>query len=570
VTAPAPILTVTSLSVDFATAEGLVHAVQDVSFDLRAGEALGIVGESGSGKSVTCRAITRLLPASARVCGQVLLDGREVLTLDERGMRELRGSKIAMIFQNPSTHLDPLMRIGRQIGEGLRFRLGRNARQARQDAIDLLADVRINEPDRRVDSYPHELSGGMKQRAMIAAALACRPRILIADEPTTALDVTVQAAILDLLREIRRSRELAMVLVSHDLAVVAQMCDRVLVMKDGRAVEAGDTQQIVRRPRAAYTRALIDSQPEIMARRRGSGARGSAPANPPGETAFRIENLTVAFSGGGNLLSGLFARAAPAVRAVAGLSLEIRRGETLGIVGESGSGKSTLARSLVKLVQPADGRILFHGRAIDAMSRRETAAYRRRVQMVFQNPYESLDPRMTARQAIAEPLLRHGIVARNAAGRRVQELMGMVELPADLAARRPQQLSGGQCQRVAIARALAMEPEVLVADEITSALDVTIQSQILKLLQDLRERMALTIVLISHDLSVVRTFCHRAAVMQAGWLVESGPVEELFAKPQQDYTRRLIAAVPRMPEAEPPSAIPAAPSYLMQPVNGHA
>jgi peptide/nickel transport system ATP-binding protein len=567
------LLSVTSLTVDFATASGLVRAVQDVSFDLRASEVLGIVGESGSGKSVTCRAITRLLPASARVSGQVLLDGREVLRLDESGMRELRGNEIAMIFQNPSTHLDPLMRIGRQIGEGLRFRLGRSARQVRQDAIDLLADVRIKEPDRRVDSYPHELSGGMKQRAMIAAALACRPRILVADEPTTALDVTVQAAILDLLREIRRSRELAMILVSHDLAVVAQMCDRVLVMKDGRAVEAGDTQQIVRRPRAAYTRTLIDSQPEIMARRRVSGTRAAA-AKPSGETAFRVENLTVAFSGGGNLLSGLFSRAAPAVRAVAGLSLEIRRGETLGIVGESGSGKSTLARSLVKLVQPTDGRILFHGRPIDAMSRRETAAYRRRVQMVFQNPYESLDPRMTARQAIAEPLLRHGIVARNAVGRRVQELMHMAELPADLAARRPRQLSGGQCQRVAIARALAMEPEVLVADEITSALDVTIQSQILKLLQELRERMALTIVLISHDLSVVRTFCHRAAVMQAGRLVESGTVEELFARPQQDYTRRLIAAVPRMPEAEAPGTapaeMPAAPSHVMQPVNGHA
>jgi peptide/nickel transport system ATP-binding protein len=560
------LLSVTSLSVDFATANGLVRAVQDVSFALRAGEVLGIVGESGSGKSVTCRAITRLLPASARVSGQVLLDGRDLLALDERGMRELRGNEIAMIFQNPSTHLDPLMRIGRQIGEGLRFRLGRNARQARQDAIDLLADVRINEPDRRVDSYPHELSGGMKQRAMIAAALACRPRILVADEPTTALDVTVQAAILDLLREIRRSRALAMILVSHDLAVIAQMCDRVLVMKDGGAVETGDTEQIVRRPRAAYTRALIDSQPEIMARRRVPVA---ATAHPSRETAFRIEDLTVEFSGGRNLLTGVFSKAAPAVRAVAGLSLEIRRGETLGIVGESGSGKSTLARSLVKLIQPAGGRILFHGRPLGAMCRRETAAYRRRVQMIFQNPYESLDPRMTVRQAIAEPLLRHGIVARNAAGRRVQELMRLVELPVDLAARRPRQLSGGQCQRVAIARALAMEPEVLVADEITSALDVTIQSQILRLLQDLRGRMALTIVLISHDLSVVRTFCHRAAVMQAGRLVESGPVEELFAKPQQDYTRRLIAAVPRMPEAEAPSTTPAE-MRLIQPVNGHA
>ncbi|HXV24726.1 MAG TPA: ABC transporter ATP-binding protein [Alphaproteobacteria bacterium] len=541
----------TSLNVDFATAGGLVRAVEGVSLDLHLGEVLGIVGESGSGKSVTCRAITRLLPLSARVSGRILLEGDDILALDENDMRGIRGEKIAMIFQNPSTHLDPLMRIGRQIGEGLRFRLGRNARQARQEAIGLLADVRISEPERRVDSYPHELSGGMKQRAMIAGALACQPRILIADEPTTALDVTVQSAILDLLRDIRHGRDLAMILVSHDLAVIAQMCDRILVMKDGRVVESGEAEEVVQRPQAAYTRILIDSQPEIMARRRsGAGHRAPLRAERPGEAMFRIENLTVEFSGRGGLLSGLLGTAAPATRAVTDLSLEIGHGETLGIVGESGSGKTTLARCLVKLVLPTAGRIWFCGHPICTMSRRDTVDYRRRVQMVFQNPYESLDPRMSAAQAIAEPLLRHRIAKGGAVGHRVRELMGMVELPVSLATRRPRQLSGGQCQRVAIARALAMEPQVLVADEITSALDVTIQSQILGLLQNLRERMGLTIILISHDLGVVRTFCHRAAVMQGGRLVETGAVEDLFGRPGQDYTRQLLAAIPRMPHTD--------------------
>ena len=542
----ANIITVENLGVTFDTRRGPVVALRGVSFALAKGEILGVVGESGSGKSVACSSILRLLPKNARVTsGDVRIGGRGVLELSEQDLLKLRGGRVAMIFQNPSTHLDPLMSVGKQIGEALRVHFGASEKEARGRAIDLLRRVRIAEPERRVDSYPHELSGGMKQRVMIAAALACEPEVLIADEPTTALDVTVQASILGLLKTLRDEEGLSVIMVSHDLGVIATMCDRIVVMKDGGVVETGSREAILFAPGAAYTKELIAAHPEVGQEPESveeSATKAEAAEEP---ALLELEHLFVHFGAQeGFWKFASFGR--EPVKAVDGVSLSLRRGDILGLVGESGSGKSTVARALVGLATPTAGEVRYRGEPLANLRGNARLAYRRAVQMVFQDPFTSLNPRMSVAQTLAEPLRKHRICPPGDLEAQVQALMEAVELPAAFLHRRPHQLSGGQRQRVGVARALAVEPEVLIADEVTSALDVTIQAQILALLERLQAEMGLTILFISHDLGVVQRLCRNVAVMCEGRLVEVGPTSRILSHPQQRYTQELLAAVPRM------------------------
>ena len=509
----APLLQVQDLCVSFKSGTSTTQAVRNISFEVAEGEIVGIVGESGSGKSVSCRAIMGLLPESAAVSGKANYKGSDILTLDADGLRQIRGRDISMVFQNPASHLDPLMKVGTQVAEPLVHHQDLSADRARMAVIESLREVQLDRPEQRADNYPHQLSGGMKQRVMIAAAIACRPDLLIADEPTTALDVTVQARILDLLRSLNREQQLSIVLISHDLAVVAQVCDRVLVMRDGEIVEQGTTEDVIHSPQHPYTRQLIDSQPGRMAMQ----AAPLADAAP----LLQVENLSVEYSLPGDRT----------LKALDEVSLSLIKGQSLGIVGESGSGKSTLARVIMGLEKPASGNVNINSDS---------------VQMVFQNPYDSLNPRFRVYETIAEPLRRHRLVEPADIDDRVKELMNFVELDFDMAKRRPAQLSGGQCQRVGIARALAMNPEILIADEITSALDVTIQAQIIDLLKRLREQHGLSVIFISHDLALVRGFCDAVVVFRAGKIVESGPVQQVLRQPRDAYTRELIDSAPEL------------------------
>ena len=532
---------VENLAIDFSTAHGDVAALRDVSFSIRKGEVLGIVGESGSGKTVACRAILKLLAANARVkSGRVLFEGQDVFAMDEAALGHLRGEQAAMIFQNPSTHMDPLMPVGRQVGEGIVLHEKISWKEARARAIRLLDDMRIIDPERRADAYPHELSGGMRQRVMIAAALACRPKLLIADEPTTALDVTVQKQILELLQLIRKERDLSIILVSHDLGVVAEMCDRVVVMKDGRVVEQGTVDTILQAPQDDYTRRLIASQPALL--------KPAIPLRPPADDTphLAIEGLKVQFSAGPGLIGWALRKPPHVVKAVDDISIKLRRGGSLGVVGESGSGKSTLARAIVGLVHPETGRITVDGQPLHPVLGQRRPEQQRKLQMVFQDPFLSLNPAFTVMRTLAEPLSQHRICPDREIKGRISELIATVELPVNLLERRTTQLSGGQRQRVGIARALALEPEILIADEVTSALDVTIQAQVLGLFERLRRELSLTLILISHDLAVVRYLCEEVVVMRNGKLVEYGPTERVLESPQEQYTRDLIAAIPKI------------------------
>ena len=544
-----PLLEVKDLSVSF----GGFAAVKSVSFTLQPGEILGIVGESGSGKSVTCRAVMRLLAAAARAEGTVRLDGRDLLALSEDELCALRGRDIGMIFQNPASHLDPLRRIGQQVAAPMIRHLGIGKREGLERAIKLLEDVGIREPERRARSYPHEFSGGMKQRAMIAAAIGCQPKLLIADEPTTALDVTVQARILELLKELNRKTGLAMILISHDLGVVADICSRVVVMRHGEVVEQGPIDEVINRPRHPYTQLLIESQP-------GRKSYGTADGPDQAAPLLRVENLSVTFPAAKSLLGGF--GGSNSFRALDGIDLEIRTGETVGIVGESGSGKSTLARSIIRLNTPSGGAIRLNGQDVGALDGAALTAFRRQVQMVFQNPYDSLNPRLTIAEAVAEPIWRHGLADRKAARKEADALLEMVELPSSLRDRKPQQLSGGQCQRVGLARALALKPQLLIADEITSALDVTTQAQILELLVRLQRERALTVLYISHDLAVVSSLCQRVYVFKAGRIVEQGVARQVLSTPQDPYTQALVGSLHRLPAARTISS--------SQPVATHA
>lgn len=527
-----PLMQVENLTVAF----GSFIAVKGVSFQVMEGEILGIVGESGSGKSITCRALMGLLPALATAEGSVQFRGRDLLGLGEDEWCSLRGSEIGMIFQNPASHLDPLRRIGRQIAAPMVRHLGLSRREGMRRAVSLLEDVGIRDPEKRARSYPHEFSGGMKQRAMIAAAIGCGPKLLIADEPTTALDVTVQARILKLLQELNRKRGLAVILISHDLAAIAAICTRIIVMRNGEIVEQGPADEIISRPKHAYTKLLIASQP----------GRASCTVDSPSQTVaplLGIEKLSVSFATRHGPIGGRGIKDARSFLALDGIDMQIGAGETIGIVGESGSGKSTLARAIVRQNRPSAGVVRLDGQDVHALQGKDLTRFRQRVQMVFQNPYDSLNPRMSVREAVAEPLWRHGITDRRSAYLRVEELLEMVDLPSALRDRRPRQLSGGQCQRVGLAKALALRPQLLIADEITSALDVTTQAQILELLARLQREQELTLLYISHDLAVVNSICERVYVFKGGRIVESGPTQQVLNDPQHPYTQELVGSV---------------------------
>ncbi len=574
-----PLLAVDSLTVEFASSERRVVAVQDLSFGVARGETLAIVGESGSGKSVTALSIMRLVEqGGGRIAGGRMAFTRrdgEVVDLARAGgatMRAIRGDEVAMIFQEPMTSLNPVMTAGEQIAESIRLHQGADAPAARAEALRMLERVRIPEPRGILDRYPHQLSGGMRQRVMIAMALSCRPALLIADEPTTALDVTVQATILALMKSLQAELGMAMLFITHDMGVVAEVADRVVVMRHGRKVEDDGVVTLFAAPREPYTRALLAAVPRLGAlahedlprkfgvappvetdaagTSRSASASESVPSLPSPETAaardrrgeilLRVRGLTTRFP----VKGGWLGRTTRRVHAVEHVSFELRAGETLALVGESGCGKSTTGRSLLRLVPIDHGAIEFEGRDLARLSPEAMRPLRRDIQMVFQDPFASLDPRMTVGFSIAEPLAIHGVARGRAAEARVGELLRQVGLEAGHAQRYPHEFSGGQRQRIALARALALHPRVIVADEAVSALDVSIRAQVVDLMLDLQERLGLAYLFISHDMAVVERVSHRVAVMYLGQIVEIGPRRAVFENPRHPYTRRLLAAVP--------------------------
>ncbi|MFS8048646.1 dipeptide ABC transporter ATP-binding protein [Rhizobium sp. BR 314] len=529
-----PVLSVRDLVVK-ASFDGGAHTLIDgVSLDLSKGEILGLVGESGSGKSLLCRSLVRLLPSSLLKIdsGSIRLEGRELTEISDAEMLKVRGGEIGMIFQNPTSHLNPIMRIGDQIAEGIRYHQGLTAREARAAATEILAHVGFPDPARQYDSYPHEFSGGMRQRAMIGVALSCNPKILVADEPTTALDVTIQAQILRLLIDIREKRGLSIILITHDLGIVAQTCDRIAVMRRGQLLEQGLKRTILSRPENPYTIDLINSHPSLPdeAATQSEPVRADTSAKP----LLEIDDLHVRFKGTG----------VRTVSAVSGVSLLIMPGDAVGIVGESGSGKSTLARAVLGLTPISSGHVTFDGVDVTQQKNAGLARLRRETAMVFQDPLNALNPRLTIGQTLAEVLKVHGKVARANIPARIGELLDLVGLEREFADRKPRSMSGGQCQRAGIARALAVDPKLIIADECVAALDVTIQAQIIDLFRELTRRMSLTLIFIAHDLAIVRDLCERTVVMHRGEIVEEGRSQEIFSRPKHAYTAALIAAIP--------------------------
>jgi peptide/nickel transport system ATP-binding protein len=527
----APLLRVEGLSVAFDTGEGTVGAVDGIAFEVAAGETLALVGESGSGNSVTALALMGLLPAaSAKVRGTAIFGDTDLLAAPEPELRRLRGSEVAMIFQDPLSALNPVMRVGDQVAEQILAHEDVSREAARSRAVELLGRVGLQRPERQARAYPHELSGGMRQRAMIAMAISCGPKLLIADEPTTALDVTVQARILDLIRELGEEIGIAVLLITHDFGVVAQLADRVAVMRAGRLVEQGAVAEVFGSPRDSYTRALLDAVPRL------DGPLPEAPGASE-RPLMELEAVEVAYGARGGRLFGR----RPGVRAVGGVTLTIGEGEAVGLVGESGSGKTSLARAAVRLIDPTAGAIRFAGADVTSAGRRRLDALRADVQIVFQDPRGSLNPRRRVRDTLALPLRLAGTPA-DELGARTALLLDSVGLSAELADRWPHELSGGQAQRIGIARALARDPRLLVLDEPVSALDVSVQARILELLADLRRDRGLAYLLVSHDLGVVRQVCDRVAVMKAGEIVELGPTEQIYSRPAHPYTAELLAA----------------------------
>lgn len=530
------LLRVDGLRVSFATRRDTVAAVRGASFAVARGETLGIVGESGSGKSVSAYAILRLLDRGGRIDGgDIRFDGIDLVSASEIQMRDIRGREIAMIFQNPRTSLNPIRRIGQQIEDALQRHARSAGEQLRTAAIDMLRTVRINEPEKRYHAYPLELSGGMCQRILIAIALACQPRLLIADEPTTGLDVTTQREVMDLLAELTRKRRMASVLITHDLGLAAEYCDRIIVMKDGTVVEAGTPHDLFQRPAHAYTRRLIRATPRPGATIREllEQPAPEPPIMPKGDPLLVVAGLRK-----------VYGRGRDTVTAVDDVSFEVARGETVGLVGESGSGKSTVSMMISRLLDPSAGTMQFDGQDLlsTPAARFATDPRRAAIQMVFQDATDSLNPRWSARAVIAEPVRR---LASEPVQSRVEELARQVGLPVALLDRFPHQLSGGQKARVGIARALASRPRLLILDEPTAALDVSIQALVLNLLVDLRTELDISYLFVSHDLQVVRLLCDRVIVMRRGRIVESGATGSLMAAPADDYTRRLLAAAPR-------------------------
>ena len=558
------VVQVEGLTVRFNTPERVVEAVRDVSFHVDRGETLAIVGESGSGKSVTSLALMRLVEYGGGriVHGDMRLRRRngEVLDLAHAGehvLQRVRGADVAMIFQEPMTSLNPSFTAGSQIAEALQLHQGLDAAAARAETLRMLERVRIPEARAILDRYPHQLSGGMRQRVMIAMALSCKPQLLIADEPTTALDVTIQAQILQLIRQLQEEMDMGVIFITHDMGVVAEVADRVLVMYRGDKVEEGGSEQVFGQPRHAYTRALLSAVPRLGAMAgtdlpakfpllRVDAAQEPEPVEPhdtvhaDAQPILRVKDLITRF----DVPSGLFGRVKRRVHAVERVSFDLYPGETLALVGESGCGKSTTGRSLLRLVESQSGAIEFGGQNIREMPTSELQHLRRNIQFIFQDPFASLDPRVTVGFSIMEPLLVHGIAKGEAARQRVAWLLEKVGLPAEHASRYPHEFSGGQRQRIAIARALALNPKVVVADESVSALDVSIQAQIVNLMLDLQRELGVAFLFISHDMAVVERVSHRVAVMYLGQIVEIGPRRAIFENPQHPYTRKLMDAVP--------------------------
>jgi peptide/nickel transport system ATP-binding protein len=521
------------LEVVFGRGSQRVEAVRGVSFSVLENESFGIVGESGSGKSMMARAIMGLLPGPKVFAsgGEVRFEGENLLQASSTRLRDIRGSRIAMIFQEPMTALNPLMTIGEQIDEVLRIHTDMDRAARRKRVIEILGDVHLPDPESILSAYPHQLSGGQRQRAMIAMALILEPRLIIADEPTTALDVTTQAQILQLIKEVQRNRQTGVIFITHDFSVVAEIADRVAVMQNGKLVELGTAKNILTNPQEPYTKSLIAAVPSLSPRPAATGPRR-------GEVLQAI-GLSKTFTSGG----GLFGGRKREVKAVQDVTLTLRRGETIGIVGESGSGKSTLARLIIRLIAADKGEVLIEGNDFLKLNGRQARRQRKRIQMVFQDPFASLNPRYKVGQIIAEGPLLQG-VPRQEATRRVNELLDLVGLDRKSAERFPHEFSGGQRQRIGIARALALDPEILIADEAVSALDVSVQAQVLRLLADIRDRLNLSMLFITHDLCVAAQVCDHIMVMRRGEVVEAGPTAEVFAAPKHDYTKALFNSIP--------------------------
>ncbi|MFL0693911.1 MAG: ABC transporter ATP-binding protein [Agrobacterium tumefaciens] len=554
----APVLSVRGLTTSFRVGTEWRSVVRNMDLDVAPGETVAIVGESGSGKSVTSLSIMRLLPQlTSRIEGSVKLEGRELLTLDPEQMRQVRGNQISMIFQEPMTSLNPIFPIGKQIAEAITCHRDISSAEAKAEVLRLLDRVRIPNAKNRFDEYPHQFSGGMRQRVMIAMALASRPKLLIADEPTTALDVTIQGQILDLIKTLQDEEGMAVLFITHDMGVVAEVSDRTIVMFRGEAVETGTTDDIFNRGQHPYTRALLSAVPKLGSMggrerpmrfpvidiKSGDTLVPEAEAGIPEEASqplLEVKNLTTRF----DIRSGLFGRKSGAVHAVENVSFSLKPGETLSLVGESGCGKSTTGRSITRLVTPTSGQITVDGYNVGTLDEASLRRMRRSIQMVFQDPFASLDPRMSIGQAVMEPFVEHKLGSKAEARDKAADLLERVGLSADMMPRYPHEFSGGQRQRIAIARSLMLDPKIIVADEAVSALDVSIKAQVCNLLLDLQQSFNLAYLFISHDMAVVERVSHRVAVMYLGEIVEIGPRQAVFDNPQHPYTKKLMAAVP--------------------------
>ena len=526
-----PVLSVRNLTVRLPRGADRENAIEGINFDIGQREIVCIVGESGSGKSVTAQAVMGLLPKRDLVVtgGETLLQGEDTTKATIHRLRELRGTRMGMIFQEPMTALNPVQRVGQQIAEVLEIHTKLSAAEQRQRVLEMMRSVQLPDPDQMIDAYPHQLSGGQRQRIMIATALILDPALLIADEPTTALDVTTQAQILKLIKEMQTRRNTGVMFITHDFGVVSEIADRVVVMQHGRVVEQGTRDEVLTRPREAYTKMLVAAVPSLVPPNR---------APVVGKMALEAKGLSKTYGG-----RTFFNRNARVVKAAQDVNFQIRRGETLGIVGESGSGKTTVARCVARLIEPSDGQILIDGNDVAHLPERDLRRHRRDIQIVFQDPYRSLNPRRTVGQSIVEGPMNFGM-PRDEALAKARELMGLVGLAPDALDRYPHQFSGGQRQRICIARALAMRPTLLIADEAVSALDVSVQAQVLELLDDIRKKFELAVLFITHDLRVAAQICDRIAVMKNGVVVEAGATVDVFRHPQHEYTKALFDAAP--------------------------